>query len=80
MFFCIDELYFSDQFQSYLDKQTYKKAIRDREDYRHDVFAEIIASGAETVNDCRNAAQRVARQYRKDQLLESAMFDGSVVI
>lgn len=80
MDFSIEELYYSDRFQSFLDKQTYKKGIRERADFKHDVFAEILASDAASIAECKAAAQRVGRQYQRDQRDDSELVDRSVVV
>ena len=80
MNFNAEALYYNDAFQLFLDRQTYKKGIRDREDFKHDVFAEILASESETIAQCKAAAQRVARQYQRDVRNDVALVDRSVVI
>lgn len=80
MDFSVDRLYYSDDFQSFIDRLAYKSGILDREDYKHDVFAEIIAVDADTMLLCKRAARRVAYQYNRQSQLEQAMFDGSVVV
>jgi hypothetical protein len=80
MDFSIEDMYYSDRFQTFLDKQTYKKAIREREDFKHDVFAEIIASDCTSIGECKAAAQRVGRQYQNDAKIDTDLIDRSIIV
>jgi hypothetical protein len=80
MDFSVERLYYSNDFQSFIDRLTYKTGIRDREDYKHDVFAEIIATDAESLIDCKRAARRVAYQHGRELQFEQATFDGAVIV
>ena len=80
MDFSVERLYYSNDFQSFIDRLTYKTGIRDREDYKHDVFAEIIATDADSIIDCKRAARRVAYQRGRELQFEQATFDGAVIV
>ena len=76
----VEQLYYSDQFQSFLDRLTFKSKIRAREDYKHDVFAEILSVDADSLRDCKRAAWRVADDYIRESKRDAAIIDRSVLI
>jgi hypothetical protein len=80
MDFSVERLYYNDRFQSFLDKLTYKSRIRDREDFKHDVFAEMIGVDVESVEGAKRAARRIAYQYIRDAEQEGAIVDQGAII
>ena len=76
----VDDLYYSDTFQFFLDRLAYKTGILDRDDFKHDVFVEILESDADTNLLCKRAARRIAYQYGRDSQIEQAMIDGRVIV
>jgi hypothetical protein len=80
MDFSVDRLYYSDHYQSFIDRLAYKTGILGRDDFKHDVFSEIIAADVDTLIDCKRAARRIAYQYGRDSAIEQAMIDGRVIV
>lgn len=74
----VEALYYSEQFQNMLAILARKKSIRDLDDFRHDVFIEILSCGAGSKPECNRAAWRVAYQYERDAAIESEHYGGTL--
>ena len=59
----IVELYENEQFNNLLGVIAERNKIRDFDDYRQDVFLEIIDTNCKNMNSYRKAAQRVGLRY-----------------
>lgn len=74
----VEALYYSEQFQNMLAILARKKSIGDLDDFRHDVFIEILSCGADSRNECKKAAWRVAYQYERDADIEAEHYGGTL--
>ena len=72
----VEALYYSTQFQNMIAILARKKSISDLDDFRHDVFVEILSCGAESKAECKRAAWRVAYQYERDDDIEAEHYGG----
>ncbi len=74
----IVELYEDDQFNNLLNMIAEKNSIRDFDDYRQDVFEDIIQRGCKNMTDYRRAARKIGMQYyraNKDIDIESLAYE-----
>lgn len=76
----VEAMYYSEPFQNMLSILARKKSIKDVEDFRHDVFIEILSCGAESKPDCKKAAWRVAYQYERDADIEAEHYGGTLPV
>lgn len=72
----INELYKNTEFNNLLSSLANKKSIVDFDDFRQDVFLEILDDGRLTDKDFKASANRVAKRYYKSQF-EDTIFNGS---
>jgi len=61
--FDITELYYNEQFNNLLVLMANKKQIIDFDDFRQDVFLEIIDNGCKSMKACKTVANRIAKRY-----------------
>lgn len=61
--FNITELYYNDQFNNLLILMANRKKIYSFDDFRQDVFLEIVDHDYKTMKECKRAANRVAQRY-----------------
>lgn len=61
----VEELAYDDRFESLLEKIASEKRIRDFDDFRQDVFLEILNDGCSTDQEYKRAARRVAHRYAR---------------
>ena len=66
----IIKLYSDERFNNLIDKLASKKKIKEFDDFRQDVFLEIMESGAETREKCIGCANKVASQYYRSAFEE----------
>jgi hypothetical protein len=66
----IVELYTDESFNNLLDGIASKKKIKDFDDYRQDVFVEILDTGAKTRKQYANCANRIASRYYRSAFQE----------
>ena len=59
----ITELYCNDSFDNLLVIIANQRRIKDFDDFRQDVFLEIIESNYSTMQECKRAARRVGQRY-----------------
>lgn len=61
----VDELAYDERFDNLLEMIANQRRIIDFDDYRQDVFLEILDTGAEDGREFKRAARRVADRYRR---------------
>jgi len=69
----ITELYGDDRFNNLLVSLANKKRISDFDDFRQDVFLEIIDTNSKNDKSFKSAANRVADRYYRSQIEDDAM-------
>lgn len=62
-------LYTDQRFTSYLRKLARKAAIKadDFEDFKHDIFFEVLHNEAETIEDAERVARKIQQQYWRER-------------
>ena len=58
-------MYSDEKFNNLIDKLATKKKIKEFDDFRQDVFLEIVESNAKTRSQCITCANRIAWRYYK---------------
>ena len=70
----IVELYEDDRFNTFLEMVAEKNKIREFDDFKQDVFLDIIERGYTTPAECKRAARKIGMRYYRAAKYDDIMY------
>ena len=75
----VEKLYFDESFTSFLLWLANKNIVDEFDDFRQEVFAEIIERDCDSLADCKRAANRIVKRISRNALRPDGDLDISML-